>query len=658
MELWEPAPKPKKKRSGGAGRYVTPWAMTAAMIPVGWAAHLAWGDAGATTGLAAAGVTAVGGAVTWVAHRLCRARTWYAAVMAPATAGGMTAWVAVATIAGTGRPWIDLLILGGGLLSGLSNVHTWQRSQGAPGKESVFDKPLPSWEEVAELVGLNGTRMRIREDNEARRVGTVQLRPGDTVEAIQGSLSAIASAMRLPRRSVRAIEDPDDCSRAEVTIVKRDVLRDPLVWTELEEERIGISLADMPLDLGMYEDGVRFTDDLFDHHTMTAGMSGSGKSTYAKLKLVQVAARCDAAVLAVDTAKGRQTLGPVSNAILWPAYTLADAKALLQALKRAVTARADYLGSKGLDNWTKNCGLTFLHVLLEEAAQLVDLEEIVHLGQLARSAGIHLEVSLQRGTYTNIDTDARGNFSSRICLGVAPEEDISKVLPDHVVEAGAAPEAWGDRQQGCAYAAVKSQPQERHAIPLRFHKAENKHLEKAANALPDQDSKLDPITRRAFGQAYAEYLASRETEEANASIESEELPAVPDTPQTLIETDEPTDTDEEVYVEEAVAHIDVDTEMGFEPGQKDFALPPKPKPKMSTAQCRELFAAQLAEWEGEGKYTFQTKELIAALKEKGVDRSRPWGIGELGRLTAEGRLINSDVGVYEIVAQDRELVGV
>lgn len=660
IEMWDAAPKPKKAggRDGGPSRYVMPWMATAAMIPVGWLAHLAWGDAGASTGLAAAGITAVGGAVTWVAHRLCRARTWYAAVMAPAVTGGATAWLAVATVAGVGRPWVDFLILGGGLLAGMSNVHTWQKGQGAQGKGTVFDKPLPSWEEIAETVGLRGTRMRVKEENDLRKVGVVQLRPGDTVEEIQGSLSAIASALKLPRRSIRAVENPNDCSQAEVTIIKRDVLRDPIEWHALDDKEVGISLADMPLELGTYEDGQKFTDDLDDHHTMTVGMSGSGKSTYAKLKLIKIAARSDAAVLAVDVAKGKQTLGPVSNAILWPAYTMKDTRALLAALKRAVTARADYLGSKGLANWERGCGLTFLHVLLEEAAQLVDEDELVTLGQLARSAGIHLEVSLQRGTYTNIDTDARANFSSRICMGTAEEADAAKVLPEYVIDSGAAPHHWADRQQGCAYAAVKSQPKERHTVPLRFHNASNKDLEEAANALPEQDPKLDPITRKAFGEAYAKYLATRT--EGTEVPDIEELPTVPDTPQSLTEDydDYDQEDDGEDYVEEEVEHIGIDSEIGFEEGESDFVLPPRPEPKLSAAECRERLAAQLAAWEGEGRFEFRINDLIAALKEHGVDRSRPWGIGELGRLTEAGRIIHHDGGRFEIVAQDRALASV
>src|SRR5690606_29249509 len=72
---WQPG-EVKRSRSGpGLGTYVRPWATTLGLIPAGWAAHLAWGDAGLTTGLAAAGITAAGACVTWLSWRLCRART-------------------------------------------------------------------------------------------------------------------------------------------------------------------------------------------------------------------------------------------------------------------------------------------------------------------------------------------------------------------------------------------------------------------------------------------------------------------------------------------------------------------------------------------------------------------------------------------------------
>src|SRR5699024_1175864 len=232
---------------------------------------------------------------------------------------------------------------------------------------------------------------------------------------------------------------------------------------------VGASLADAPVGpLGVYEDGELFYDELDDRHTLTVGMSGSGKSVYGKIKLVSIAARKDTFVCAIDLSKGRQTLGPVDRAIGWTAFDKKSAKAMLAAIKRAVTARADHLGAKGPPGWTKDSDLTFLHILIEEAADLVDFDELVELGRAARSAGIHLEISLQRATWSNLDTDARANFGDSISFGVKTDSDASFALPDYVLEAGAEPQRWMANQPGSAYAAVRRTEVERHAMPIKM----------------------------------------------------------------------------------------------------------------------------------------------------------------------------------------------
>ncbi|GAB3452681.1 hypothetical protein GCM10027570_31150 [Streptomonospora sediminis] len=669
ITLWEKADKPKKKQQGGpgAGAYVRPWAIGAALVPAGMTAHWLWGDAGASTGLAAAAITAAGGATTWLTWRLTRARTWYTAVMATGATGGVTAWMSLATVAGTGRPVLDILIVGGGALAGLSNVHTWARGQSGPKKESAFDKPLPTWEEVAEVVGLKGTSMRVTEDSEVRRVGKVALRPGDTVDSLQRALGALASAMRLPRQAVRAVEDPDDCSQAEVTIVRRDVLREAIDWQGLDSAQVGASIADAPLRLGIYEDGAEFTDDLIDHHTLTVGMSGAGKSVYGKLKAVQVAARSDACVLAIDLAKGRQTLGPIESALLWPAYERGRAIAMLHALKAAVKARADYLAERGLENWEAGCGLTFLHVLIEEAAEVSEVDSVVQVLRIARSAGIHVEMSLQRGTWTNLDTDARANLASRICLGVAADRDAEFVLPDEVTEAGAAPERWADRQQGCAYAAVKSQPGERHAVPLRFLRSTNAQLSEAAAQCGDQDAKLDPITRTAFGAAYARYLAEGAGESAAVEASAPEKTTTRRARADAAEQESPAmieDTAADVADEAMFTTPDPDPDLAADiddpiemPAGADLGGAPPPRSRESAEQARQRLDAQLSLWADQGHTEFRAPELRAALKDgQGLDRGRGWVLKELRRLEEAGRILHHDGGVYEITEDDRELV--
>src|SRR5690606_39964141 len=126
---------------------------------------------------------------------------------------------------------------------------------------------------------------------------------------------------------------------------------------------------------------------------------------------------------------------------------------------------------------------------------------------------IHFEVSLQRATWSNIDTDTRAQLGDGVCFGVRDEADARFALPDYVLDAGAAPHHWRKSRPGAAYAAVESAPPERHALAVKMYgppsakKAdENSLLTAAAESLPDQDAKLDEVTRAAFGQAYADYL--------------------------------------------------------------------------------------------------------------------------------------------------------
>lgn len=657
--VW-PSKDAKKTGGPGAGAYVRPWAATALMVPAGWAAHALWGDAGLVTAGVTAGITAAGGAVSTLSYHLTRARTWYACLMATATTGAGTVWMAAATAMGTGRPVLDGLVVVGGALSILSNVHTWQRGMTpANGNGGFFDKPVPSWADVAETVGLKGTTLRVDEETEVRTTGIVQLIPGrQTVSDLRHRLEEIASAYRTGPGSIRVQPDPDDSSRARLTVVRRDVLRDAVDWPGLNPDEVGASLTDAPLSLGLYEDGVVFTDDLFDHHTLTVGMSGSGKSVYGKTKAVSIAARADAVVIAVDLAKGRQTLGPISKAILWPAYEKRDAKAVLAALHRAVKARANHLSTRGLDNWERGCGLTFLHVLLEEAAELVEVEALVDLMRVARSTGMHIEASLQRATWTNLDTDARANFGSRICLGTADERDAGFVLPDYVTDSGAAPDQWADRQQGCAYAAVKSQPVDRHAVPIRFYRATNEQLTAAAEACGDQDAKLDSVTRQAFGDAYEQYLTARDRgQTTGAQDQQQEQPVA----------DDMTDDDQEQPVTyttpdpdpEISASIDdvIEVPLG---GGFDIPKPaPKPRSRAAAAQSRALLDTQLEAWERVGKVEFTRAELSAALKGHGVVHDRSWYIRQIQRLEQDGRIRYIDSGdsvTYEILVTEAALV--
>src|SRR5690606_25694146 len=139
---------------------------------------------------------------------------WYAALVAPATAGGITAWLATATITGPERPWLDLLIVGGGALSGLVNVHTWQRGQSGGRSGSVWDRPMPTWGEVCQRLGLRDVRMRVGSRTAAQVRAEVGGPPGEPTGARQGRRAELARAYDVAPGAVRVTPDPSRARRA------------------------------------------------------------------------------------------------------------------------------------------------------------------------------------------------------------------------------------------------------------------------------------------------------------------------------------------------------------------------------------------------------------------------------------------------------------
>lgn len=638
--------------------YVRPWMAAPALIPAGFLTHWLWGDLGWGTGLAAAAIAAAGGVVTYAAHHLTTARTWYAHHISTAMIGGATGWLTLATAFGPGRPLIDLLLISGAALAATADVHLWARGQGTgePARAKGGGRVLPTFEEVAAKLHLRDIKAKLTAETEMQQRHSLTLENGETAESVQGRAKELASAYGVAPGAIRVVEDQGRADRAELVITKKDVMGKLIPWEGLDPAHTGTSIADHPLHLGTYEDGEPFYNQITNRHSLTVGMAGAGKSVYGKVKMVQVAARKDTFTLAIDLAKGRQTLGPIEGAIGWPAYTKAAARAQLAAIKRAIKARANHLADQGHAQWVPGCGLTFLHILVEEAAEVVDFEEIVEVARVARSTGIHLDLSLQRATWGNLDTDTRANLGDGLCFGVRDFADASFVLPDYVTEAGCDPSRWRKSKPGAAYAAIEHTDPDRHTVAVKMFgppttdpKDENRVLKAAADGLPDQDGKLDPVTRAAFGAEYAQFLAGRTSTAAPATPPNVSVPEAADV------------DEEELIVDEGIEPIvlstpdddpeiigDPDTPIpDLEDGQ-DFALPVRKKgTKASAEEARAAIDDLLEEW-GDG-HQFKATDFKTALSELGVERSRSWFYTQLSAMQESGRVrYEDDNGVWTV----------
>jgi hypothetical protein len=570
--------------------------------------------------------------------------------------GGAGAWLALATVMGPGRPLMDAALIGAAAMAAVSNVHTWSRGQGAA-ETGTGARTQPTRQQVAEMLSIRNVTARLTADTEMQQRHRLTLDGGVTAEDVQSKRKELASAFGVAPGAIRVIEDQGRADRAELVITKRDVMGQLIPWPGLDPAHVGAGIADYPLHLGVYEDGERFEDQVTNRHSLVVGMAGAGKSVFGKTKLVQVAARKDTFVLAIDLAKGRQTLGPVEGAIGWPAYTKDDARAQLEAVKCAITARANHLADAGHAQWVPGCGLAFLYLLVEEAAEVVDFDEIVQVARVSRSVGIHLELSLQRATWGNLDTDTRANLGDGLCFGVRDHADAEFVLPTYVTEAGCDPSRWRKSKPGALYAAIENVDPDRHTVaakafgpPSTDPAEENRDLKAAADALPDQDAKLDDITRAAFGAAYADYLATRRTGAAPAVGVSrpESAPAIDQEQDDMEPMVFATPDDDPEIVG------DLDAEIPPVDPEDDFALPVRKKgTKASAEEARAALCSLLEEW-GAGRQ-FTVWELRTELAEMGVERKKTWFYDHLARLAGAGRLHHEDDGSWTI-REARELI--
>ena len=671
VELWQDAQPTKQKRPDTYRpiEFLAPLGAGAVLIPPAMLSHWWWGGDPVATPVACLGIASISGALTYAAHRLSWARTWYAHLQLTAGTALTGAWLTSATILGPfERPLLDLYILGVAGMGGLSTIHKLA-SNGGYVPERAGARRLPSWDQVKQVLGIKGSEQVIVEENDNITKSQILLEPGrQTYDDLAGEAERIAGYYGLPRDAVQMVRNPDNASIVEMLVVTRDMLKEARTWPGLHAP--GQSIADAPVILGHYQDGALLEQELVNHHILTVGQTGAGKSVYAKMKVVDVGSRRDTFVLAIDTQKGRQTLGPVLPAIGWAAFTKPEAKALIEALGRAVYARADYLAERGLEQWEPDCGLSFLYLLFEEASSMIsDMDSFTELMKVARSAGIHIEASLQRATATNVDTDARANFGSSMCFGVRDSADAGFALPGYVIDAGAHPDDWGQRRPGYCYAALDNVDEERHSMAARTYYATNQALLHAALSSAHLRAPLDPITEAAFGDAYAnrtiyevpaqllaEVTGGREV--GPARFVQPPVVSAPARPATDREDDDMlTATDDEfdlalpVNHEPELDHITHETDLGDEE-EGEFRLTPKKGSRESAAEARARLDAQLQLWIDQGITEFSPVELRTALRDsQGLERSKAWCFKELNRLEEEGRIERTEDGKARIIYQ-------
>lgn len=660
--------------AGKALPYAAPWAGAYTLPPLaGFATNQMWGDTALEAGLASAGLGLSGAAlaaVTWhVAGGNNKFRKFRRAQATASVAAGM-GWLTCATAAGPfGHPMMDLWLLGGGVFAASWNIRQLMRNAHDE-TEQVEDKG--GFAKIAEAIGIEKLKVKAAKGNGKGMVKVpVELHPGQTIEDLQSAMPKLAPALHVPPSGSTVKGNSDNAALAEISIRVADLLKDGVQF--IPPIRLGM-LPDEPLPLGLYADGEEFVINPFDaailQHLLVMGVTGAGKSEFARGLLAHFMTRRKVSVMLIDCSKGRQSVGHIKHGLDVFISDMREAKQLLKALPAAIKARGDVLADEGLDQWTRKSSLNAVVLWAEEAADLADFEELDKIARAARSVGIWLVISLQRATWTNVSTDVRANLQAAACFGVDDAGDAGFCLPDQVTDSGAVP-AWGSSRPGYAFATGMGIPDERWTMEWRSGLTDRQYLADLVTAGTPFRDPLDGPTAGALGLVYAN-RAHRGTNRVNTDVT--ELPPVAQPRRELPEAGPVQDLTaaqedamameiEDAY-DEVMGLIPDDPEpdapyanLGIDdpmPEDTDAGMTFEQRDRLETPEARHLLNQQIHQWAQVNQLTFSPADCAPVTVAAG--RSTAWIQAELKRLVKDGFLRNDRYGEYDIVRSPLEPV--
>ncbi|MBP5918792.1 DUF87 domain-containing protein [Streptomyces sp. LBUM 1486] len=652
--------------------YTAPWIGAYTLPPLaGFATNQMWGDTALEAGMAsgALGIGAVVlSAVTWqAAGGNNKFRRFRRAQATASVAAGM-GWLTCATAAGPfGHPMVDAWLLGGGLFAASWNIRQLMRNAHDE-TEQVEEKGHLA--KIAEAIGMEKLKVKAAKGNGKGMVqAPIEVGAGQTMEDVQSAVPKLAAAMHVPGSGTTITPDPENAARGVLNIRVADLLKDGVEF--IPPIRLGM-LPNEDVPLGLYADGETYVINPFDadilQHLLVMGVTGAGKSEFARGLLAHFMTRRKMSVILVDCAKGRQSMGHIKDGLDWFITDMREAKQLVKALPGAIKVRGDVLADEGLDQWTPKSSLNAMVVWLEEAADLVDFDELDKIARAARSVGIWLAVSLQRATWTNLSVNVRSNLQATACFGVDDPGDAGFCLPDSVTNAGAIP-AWGSSRPGYAFSTGMGIPEKRWTMEWRSGMTDRDYLGALVAAAAPVRDPLDDVTAKALGLAYAQ-RAHRGTNRTNTQASAlpvgitqtgrtvpMELPQGADVEELTAEQEEAVAVEiEDAYAEvmgmipddpepgAPYANVDIDDDM---PEDTEVGMQFEQPARLEPEEADRLLYEQLHTWVEQNRLTFAPAELSPVAVAAG--RKRGWLMSELAKLTEAGILRHDRHGEYDIV---------
>lgn len=340
--------------------------------------------------------------------------------------------------------------------------------------------------------------------------------PAMTAEDVAAQVGEFEVIDQAPRGSWAITGVSANGGYANVTISDPETLTHaPLPWPGPYAPGADMSV---PFRLGRLQTGEDFLyPRLPIHHRKTTGKTGSGKTeTLCWNLLAEGITRQGYAMVASDGIKGEQFLGPVRAALHDLAITAEQRLLQMRRVIRARDMRFAYLAKNHITEWFPGCGLTFMDVYMEEAAEtlrqlgttrtdiaagMLMLDEWVATFTAGRSAGISATAGFQRPTKEQAVSAVANSQMGFFCFGVGAEEDEKFGLSKLQRERGCRPSLFNTpAHRGLFYADTETVPDEWKVVPVRgwFWGPGSGRIASWASEHPARDRPWDDVTGEAM----------------------------------------------------------------------------------------------------------------------------------------------------------------
>ncbi|GAB1819313.1 hypothetical protein HerbRD11066_24770 [Herbidospora sp. RD11066] len=401
------------------------------------------------------------------------------------------AWVSVATAIGPGTaPMPVLLIVGGTLIALPWWAHRRRRAR------VRVERTLAAWPEIAQSIGLTGSRIQSAVVDLWGYRARVALARGQTVEDAMGKLPAIESALGTRRGAARIQPIPERANRLELRIIETDPHADAIVWPG----PANTSITD-PIELGVFEDGTPVTVSLLRRHGLVGGVAGAGKSGGVNVIMGSLTACPDVIVWGVDLKRGMELL-PWASCLDRIATTPQEADELLADAVAILDGRAEMLAMNGVRVWEPTPEAPALVIVVDEYAELADdaPEAILSADSIARrgrAVAVTLVAATQRPSQKAMGNSAvRSQMDVRVSFRVRERRDADLILGQGMHKAG-----WHADRLDAPGKFLISAPEHDTPRRARTYLLDDATVQATAERHAERRPSLDPVSLVALEQS-------------------------------------------------------------------------------------------------------------------------------------------------------------